>query len=48
MQERIKELELRYKYFLLKKYLKYLLLIILISVIAFCFFYKTALQIKVI
>ncbi|EAL0408786.1 TPA: transformation system protein [Campylobacter jejuni] len=38
MQERIKELELRYKYFLLKKYLKYLLLIILISVIAFCFF----------
>ncbi|EAJ1801093.1 transformation system protein, partial [Campylobacter jejuni] len=27
MQERIKELELRYKYFLLKKYLKYLLLI---------------------
>ncbi|EAH9631641.1 transformation system protein, partial [Campylobacter jejuni] len=23
MQERIKELELRYKYFLLKKYLKY-------------------------
>ncbi|EAO7222657.1 transformation system protein, partial [Campylobacter jejuni] len=28
MQERIKELELRYKYFLLKKYLKYLLLII--------------------
>ncbi|EAL8609813.1 transformation system protein, partial [Campylobacter jejuni] len=24
MQERIKELELRYKYFLLKKYLKYL------------------------
>ncbi|EAH5460720.1 transformation system protein, partial [Campylobacter jejuni] len=25
MQERIKELELRYKYFLLKKYLKYLL-----------------------
>ncbi|ECZ0245703.1 transformation system protein, partial [Campylobacter jejuni] len=29
MQERIKELELRYKYFLLKKYLKYLLLIIL-------------------
>lgn len=30
MQERIKELELRYKYFLLKKYLKYLLLIILI------------------
>ncbi|ECO5693740.1 transformation system protein [Campylobacter jejuni] len=38
MQERIKELELRYKYFLLKKYLKYLLLVILISVIAFCFF----------
>ncbi|HEH3951401.1 TPA: transformation system protein [Campylobacter jejuni] len=38
MQERIKELELRYKYFLLKKYLKYLLLIILISVIAFYFF----------
>ncbi|EAO7335680.1 transformation system protein, partial [Campylobacter jejuni] len=32
MQERIKELELRYKYFLLNKYLKYLLLIILISV----------------
>ncbi|EAL8181742.1 transformation system protein, partial [Campylobacter jejuni] len=27
MQERIKELELRYKYFLLKKYLKYLLLV---------------------
>ncbi|EAI5694439.1 transformation system protein, partial [Campylobacter jejuni] len=24
MQERIKELELRYKYFLLKRYLKYL------------------------
>lgn len=38
MQERIKELELRYKYFLLKKYLKYLFLIVLILVIAFCFF----------
>ncbi|ELZ2498117.1 transformation system protein, partial [Campylobacter jejuni] len=38
MQERIKELELRYKYFLLKRYLKYLFLIVLILVIAFCFF----------
>ncbi|ECP9346012.1 TPA: transformation system protein [Campylobacter jejuni] len=38
MQERIKELELRYKYFLLKKYLKYLFLIVLILVITFCFF----------
>ncbi|MBC5857705.1 transformation system protein [Campylobacter jejuni] len=38
MQERIYELELRYKYFLLKKYLKYLFLIILILVIAFCSF----------
>ncbi|ENV8236033.1 transformation system protein [Campylobacter jejuni] len=38
MQERIKELELRYKYFLLKKYLKYLFLVVLILVIAFCFF----------
>ncbi|HDZ5087342.1 TPA: transformation system protein [Campylobacter jejuni] len=38
MQERIYELELRYKYFLLKKYLKYLFLIILISIVAFCSF----------
>lgn len=42
MQERIKELELRYKYFLLKKYLKYLFLIVLILVIAFCFFCANA------
>lgn len=38
MQERIDELELRYKYFLFKKYLKYLFFILLISIIAFCFF----------
>lgn len=38
MRERIDELELRYKYFLFKKYLKYLFFILLILTIAFCFF----------
>lgn len=38
MQERIDELEQRYKIFLLKKYLKYLFFVILISTIAFCSF----------
>ncbi|MFQ6342625.1 transformation system protein [Campylobacter sp. VTCC 70190] len=38
MRERIDELEQRYKIFLLKKYLKYLFFVILISIIAFCSF----------
>ncbi|AXP08834.1 transformation system protein [Campylobacter hepaticus] len=38
MQERIDELEARYKYFLLKKYLKYLFFVILFFIIGLSFF----------